>query len=77
MVLKFELRVSMVNAYLKCVDQQEGKSAAEGMDETPGCVSSNSRGGVMARWMGLSHGNCNNFSELNSNTRMELSLPTG
>jgi len=67
----------MVNAYLSCVDAQEARAGAEGIDGTIGCGYSNAWGGVMARWMGISHGNCNDYFKPNSKTRMELSLSTG
>jgi hypothetical protein len=36
MVLRFKLRVLMVNAYLRCVDAQEARAGAEGIDGTTG-----------------------------------------
>jgi len=39
----------MVNAYLRCVDAQEARAIAEGIDRTTGCGYSNAQGGVMAR----------------------------
>jgi hypothetical protein len=36
-VLKFKLRVQMLNEYLRCVDAQEAKAGAEGIDGTTGC----------------------------------------
>ena len=49
MALTFKLRFEMVNAYLRCVDAQEARAGAEGIDRTTGCGSSNAWGGVMAR----------------------------
>jgi hypothetical protein len=66
----------MVNAYLKCVDAQEARAGAEGIDETTGCGYSNVQAGVRALSMGVSHGNCNNYSKSNSKTKLELSLIT-
>jgi len=37
-----------VNAYLRCVDAQEARDSAEGIDGTTGCVQSNAQGGVIA-----------------------------
>jgi len=38
MVLKLKLRVWMVNTYLRCVDAQEARTGAEGIDGTTGCA---------------------------------------
>jgi len=37
MVLRLKLRVSKVNTYLRCVDAQEARAGAEGIDGTTGC----------------------------------------
>jgi hypothetical protein len=37
LVLMFKLRVEMVNAYLRCVDAQEDRAGAGGIDATTGC----------------------------------------
>jgi len=37
----------MVNAYPGCVDAQEARACAQGIDRTTGCGYSNARGGVM------------------------------
>jgi len=37
MVLRFKLRVWMVNAYLRCVDAQEARAVKEGIDGMTGC----------------------------------------
>jgi hypothetical protein len=49
MVLRFKLRVQMVNKYIRCVDAQEARAGVEGIDGTTGCGYSNARGGFMAR----------------------------
>ena len=36
MVLRFKLRVGMVNTYLRCVDAQEARAGAEGIDGMTG-----------------------------------------
>jgi len=36
MVIRFKLRVKMVNAYLRCVNAQEARAGAEEIDETTG-----------------------------------------
>jgi hypothetical protein len=36
MVLRSKLRVKMVNAYLRCVDAQEARAGAEGINGTTG-----------------------------------------
>jgi len=41
-------------------DTQEARAGAAGIDGMPGCRWSNARREVMARWMGISRGNCNN-----------------
>ena len=56
----------MLNAYLSCVDAQEAQAGAEGIDGTTGCGSRNARGDVVARRMGVSHRNCNDYSKSNS-----------
>jgi hypothetical protein len=38
----------MVNAYLRCVEAQEARAGAEGIDGTTGYGQSNAQGGVMA-----------------------------
>jgi hypothetical protein len=38
MVIRFRLRVYMVNAYLRCVDAQEARAGAEGIDRTTAYV---------------------------------------
>jgi len=37
MVLRFKLRVQMVNTYLRCDDAQEARAGAEAIDGTTGC----------------------------------------
>jgi len=37
MVLSFKLRVLKVSAYIRCVDAQEARAGAEGMDGMAGC----------------------------------------
>jgi hypothetical protein len=36
-VLWFKLRVSMVDAYLRCVDAQNARAGVEGIDRTTVC----------------------------------------
>jgi hypothetical protein len=49
MVLMINLRVWMVNAYLRCVDAREARAGAEGINGTTWCEYSTARGGVIAR----------------------------
>jgi hypothetical protein len=37
MVLRFKLMVKMVNAYLRCVDAQEARAGADGIDRSTEC----------------------------------------
>jgi len=63
MVLRFLLRVENVNTYHRCVDAQEAKAGAQGIDRTTGSGWPDARGGTMARWMSVSHGDCNDYSK--------------
>jgi hypothetical protein len=49
MILRFKLRVSKVNAYLRFVDAQEARAGAEGTHGTTWCGESNAQGDVMVR----------------------------
>jgi hypothetical protein len=47
--IRFKFMVSIVNAYLRCVNSQEARGGVEGINRTTGCGQSNARGGVMER----------------------------
>jgi hypothetical protein len=72
MVSRLKLRVYKLNTYLRCVDGQEARLGAEGIDGTTGCGYSNVYGVVMVLWMGVSRGNCTDDSKSNSKMRMQL-----
>jgi len=77
LVSRSKLMVQMVNTYLRGVDAQEARAGVERIDGKTRCGWSNPQRGVMACWMGVSRGNCNDYSKSNSSTRMELLLSTG
>jgi hypothetical protein len=66
MALRFKLRVLMVNAFVRFVDAQEARAVVEGINGETGFGESNVRGGVMARWMGIFHGNSKDHSKSSS-----------
>jgi len=77
MVWTFKLWILKVNTYLRLVVTQEGRA---GVVETDGMTQwgySITRGDVMACWMVVSQGNCNDYSKSSCWMRMELSLRTG
>jgi len=62
-VFRSQLKVSMVNACLRCVNAQQARAGAEGIDRITGSGYTNPWGGGMVRRMGISCGNCNNDSK--------------
>jgi hypothetical protein len=48
MVLSLNLRVKIVNAYLRYVDAQKARDGAEAIDTTTESVECNAQGGVMS-----------------------------